>query len=147
MYAESKVRPIVKPLSRRVALNPPQSEAKDKNNAVFGCPRERGTQGRRTGGSSQPGKAESLPPATNPSRTKEEPGQPEQLMTTLPPFVSAVKGRLMMALKFFELGRLSLGLAAEVAGYSKRAFMDVLGQYGIPVADYPASELSQELAW
>jgi predicted HTH domain antitoxin len=68
-------------------------------------------------------------------------------MTTLPPFVSAVEGRLMMALKFFELGRLSLGQAAEVAGYSKRAFMDVLGLYGIPVADYPASELSQELAW
>lgn len=65
----------------------------------------------------------------------------------LPPFVSAVEGRLMMALKFFELGRLSLGQAAEVAGYSKRAFIDVLGQYGIPVADYPASELANEVAW
>lgn len=68
-------------------------------------------------------------------------------MTNLPPFVSAVEGRLMMALKFFELGRLSLGQAAEVAGYSKRAFIDVLGQYGIPVADYPASELATEVAW
>ena len=54
---------------------------------------------------------------------------------------------MMMALKFFELGRLSLGQAAEVAGYSKRAFIDVLGQYGIPVADYPASELAKEIAW
>ena len=52
----------------------------------------------------------------------------------------------MMALKFFELGRLSLGQAAEVAGYAKRAFIDALGQYGIPVADYPASELAQEVA-
>ena len=68
-------------------------------------------------------------------------------MTTLPPFVSAVEGRLMMALKLFELGRLSLGQAAEVAGYSKRAFIDVLGQYDIPVADYPASELAKEIAW
>jgi hypothetical protein len=34
-----------------------------------------------------------------------------------------------------------------VAGYSKRAFVDVLGQYGIPVADYPASELASEVAW
>ena len=68
-------------------------------------------------------------------------------MTTLPPFVSPVEGRLMMALKFFELGRLSLGQAAEVAGYSKRAFIDVLSQYGIPVADYPASELAKEIAW
>ena len=72
---------------------------------------------------------------------------PQLDMTNLPPFVSAVEGRLMMALKFFELGRLSLGQAAEVAGYSKRAFIDVLGQYGIPVADYPASELANEVAW
>jgi hypothetical protein len=34
-----------------------------------------------------------------------------------------------------------------VAGYSKRAFIDVLGQYDIPVADYPASELAKEIAW
>ena len=68
-------------------------------------------------------------------------------MTTLPPFVSAGEGRLMMALKFFELGRLSLGQAAEVAGYSKRAFIDVLGQYGIPVVNYPTSELANEVGW
>jgi predicted HTH domain antitoxin len=68
-------------------------------------------------------------------------------MTSLPPFVDVVEGRLMMALKFFELGRLSLGQAAEVAGYTKRAFIDVLGHYGIPVADYPASELANEIAW
>jgi predicted HTH domain antitoxin len=53
----------------------------------------------------------------------------------------------MMAMKFFELGRLSLGQAAELAGYPKRAFIDVLGHYGIPVADYPASELAAETAW
>ncbi len=72
---------------------------------------------------------------------------PQLDMTSLPPFVNAVEGRLMMALKFFELGRLSLGQAAEVAGYTKRAFIDVLGLYGIPVADYPASELANEVAW
>jgi predicted HTH domain antitoxin len=53
----------------------------------------------------------------------------------------------MMALKFFELGRLSLGQAAELAGYTKRAFIDVLGQYEIPVADYSANELAEEVAW
>lgn len=37
-------------------------------------------------------------------------------MTTLPHFVMAAAVRLMMALKFLELGRLSLGQAAEVAG-------------------------------
>ncbi len=53
----------------------------------------------------------------------------------------------MMALKFYELGRLSLGQAAEVAGYSKRAFIDILGHYGIAVAGYPAGELADEIAW
>jgi hypothetical protein len=53
----------------------------------------------------------------------------------------------MMALKFFELGLQSLGRATEVAGYWKRAFMDVLSQYRIPVADDPASELKREVAW
>lgn len=41
----------------------------------------------------------------------------------------------MMALKFFELGRLSLGQAAELAGSTKRAFIDVLGH------------VSHELSW
>ena len=50
----------------------------------------------------------------------------------------------MMALKFYELGRLSLGQAAELAGHTKRAFIDVLARYGIPVVDYPASELANE---
>lgn len=48
-------------------------------------------------------------------------------MTSLPPFVDACEARLMMALKFFELGRLSLGQAAELAGSTKRVFIDVLG--------------------
>jgi predicted HTH domain antitoxin len=67
--------------------------------------------------------------------------------TELPPFVDADEGRLMMALKFFELGRLTLGQAAELAGYTKRGFIDVLGHYKIPVVDYPAEELAKETAW
>ncbi len=67
--------------------------------------------------------------------------------SVLPPFVDAGEGRLMMALKFFELGRLSLGQAAELAGYTKRAFVDVLGHYAIPVVNYAVDELADELAW
>jgi predicted HTH domain antitoxin len=47
----------------------------------------------------------------------------------------------------FELGRATLAQAAEVAGYSVRGFMDVLGHHGIPVVNYPASELASEIAW
>lgn len=53
----------------------------------------------------------------------------------------------MMAIKFFELGRLSLGQAAELAGYTKRGFVDVLGHYGVAVVNYRASDLAAEIAW
>ena len=63
------------------------------------------------------------------------------------PLVGSDEGRLFMAMKMFELGRATLSQAAEVAGYSVRGFMDVLGHHGIPVANYPASELAAETAW
>jgi len=65
----------------------------------------------------------------------------------LPPFVDAKEGRLMMAMKFYELGRWSLGQASKVAGYSKSGFIDVLAHHGIAVADYPAKELAEEVNW
>lgn len=65
----------------------------------------------------------------------------------LPPFVDADEGRLMMALKFYEVGRLSLGQAAELAGCGKRAFIDALARYDIPVVDYAADELAAETEW
>ena len=53
----------------------------------------------------------------------------------------------MMALKFHELGRRSLGQAAELAGHTKRALIDLLGNYGIPVIGYAADEPTGETAW
>lgn len=51
---------------------------------------------------------------------------PKLDLTSLPPFVDAGEGRLMMALKFYERGCLSFGQATELACYTKRAFIDVL---------------------
>ncbi len=65
----------------------------------------------------------------------------------LPAFVSDDEARLLLAVKLFETGRLSLGQAAEMAGYSKHGFIDVLGHQGIAVVNYPASELAAETAW
>ena len=65
----------------------------------------------------------------------------------LPAFVSDEEARLMLAVKLSETGRLSLGQAAEMCGYSKQGFIDVLGHHGIPVVQYPASELAAETAW
>jgi predicted HTH domain antitoxin len=48
-------------------------------------------------------------------------------------------------MKLFEIGRLSCGQAAELAGYSKRTYMELLGRHGVAVMDYPASELQDDL--
>jgi len=54
----------------------------------------------------------------------------------------------MLAVKLFETNKLSLGQAAELSGYSYRAFLEVLRNNKIPVVNYPASELEKELgAW
>jgi len=45
----------------------------------------------------------------------------------------------------FEKGRLSLGQAAEMAGLSKGAFMDILGTFGISVINHPASDLDRDV--
>lgn len=54
--------------------------------------------------------------------------------------------RLMAALKMFELGKLSSGLAARLAGMSRIDFLDVCSQYEIPVTDASDEELAAEVA-
>jgi predicted HTH domain antitoxin len=44
--------------------------------------------------------------------------------------VSEEEARLLLAIKLYELGRLSLGQSAKLAGYSKRAFIELLEKYG-----------------
>lgn len=52
---------------------------------------------------------------------------------------------LMAALKMFELGKLSSGKAAELAGLSRVAFLEKCGQYKISIFNYEADETEQEL--
>jgi len=70
----------------------------------------------------------------------------QQLVLELPIEIPIAEAKLLLAAKLFELGRLSLGQAAELAGYSKATFMDLLGSLNVPVFDYPAEELQEELA-
>jgi len=53
---------------------------------------------------------------------------------------------LLLAIRLFEERRVSAGRAAEMAGYSRKAFMEVLAKRGVALVDYPASELSEDLA-
>ena len=67
------------------------------------------------------------------------------LLLELPPEVDEEEARLMLAVKLYEVGKLTLGQAARWAGYSKRAFMELLGRYGVPVIAYSPEELQEEV--
>ncbi len=64
----------------------------------------------------------------------------------LPITVSEDEAKVLFALKLFEAGRVSLGQAARLAGFSKRSFMDVLGQHKVPVFNYDSEDLAEELS-
>ena len=53
---------------------------------------------------------------------------------------------MLIASRLYEQGRLSLGQAAELAGYSKRTFMELLGEYGVSIINYPAADLARDVA-
>lgn len=68
-----------------------------------------------------------------------------ELKLQLPPEISVDEAQLLLAIKLYETGKISLGQAAKLAGYSKRAFMELLGKYRVPVFDYPADDLKYEV--
>ena len=53
---------------------------------------------------------------------------------------------ILVASKLYELGKLSLGQAAEVAGLTKRAFAEILGSYDVSIFNYPSSDISRDVA-
>jgi predicted HTH domain antitoxin len=68
------------------------------------------------------------------------------LTIELPFDVDPEEARLLLTMKLFEEGKVSLGKAAEMAGYTKRTYMELLGRYGIPIFNYPPEELDREIA-
>ena len=52
------------------------------------------------------------------------------------------QARLLLALKLYELGKLSTGLAARLAGIPRVTFMFLLGRYGLS----PFGETPDEIA-
>jgi predicted HTH domain antitoxin len=51
-----------------------------------------------------------------------------------------------MAVKLFELKRLSSGMAAAIVGVDRVAFLLKLGDYGVPLIDLTEAELLSDLA-
>ena len=53
---------------------------------------------------------------------------------------------MIVASQLYAQGKLSLGQAAEVAGLTKRTFAELLGAYNVSIFNFPASDLSKDVA-
>lgn len=63
----------------------------------------------------------------------------------LPSTLSVEETKILLAVKLYEVGKVSIGQAAKIAGYSKRAFMEILGHHGVPIFAYSPEELRADL--
>jgi predicted HTH domain antitoxin len=68
-----------------------------------------------------------------------------ELRIELPQSLSEDEAKLLLAVKLFEVGKVSLGQAAKIAELSKRTFLEILGRYEVPVFNYSPEELRLEV--
>lgn len=68
-----------------------------------------------------------------------------KLVLDLPPSVSEQEAKLLLALELYKQGYVSLGKAAEMAGYPLRDFMRLASERGIAVINYDPTDLAQEM--
>lgn len=54
------------------------------------------------------------------------------------------EAKFLLALKLFELGRISSGKAAQVCGLNRIDFLLTAGRLGVPASDLDADELERE---
>ena len=55
------------------------------------------------------------------------------------------EAKMHLASRLYEKGKVTLGQAADLVGLSKRAFMELLGDYDVAIVNYPASELDGDI--
>lgn len=55
------------------------------------------------------------------------------------------EARMSLASKLYEKGKLTLGQAAELTGYSKETFMELLADYNVSLINHPADELDEDI--
>ena len=68
------------------------------------------------------------------------------LQIQLPDFINidTQEIQMLLASKLYEKGVLSVGQAAQMAGLSKRTFMELLWRYQVSVLNYPAEDIMQD---
>jgi len=55
------------------------------------------------------------------------------------------EAKMAMAVKLFELKRISSGIAAELVGIDRVSFLMELQKYGVPMINMEAEELSSDI--
>lgn len=55
------------------------------------------------------------------------------------------EAKTMLAARLYEKGSLSLGQGAELAGYTKRTFMELLADFKVSVFNYSDSDLENDI--
>lgn len=55
------------------------------------------------------------------------------------------EAKTFLAAKLYEKGSLSLGQASDMAGYTKREFMELLSRYDVSIFNYSESELENDI--
>jgi predicted HTH domain antitoxin len=60
--------------------------------------------------------------------------------------ISELEMKIIFGGELYERGFLSLGQAAQVAGLSKRTFIEIMGKYGFSIFQQSEEELLKEIA-
>ncbi len=70
----------------------------------------------------------------------------QTIQIKIPDFVDIAPKEIVFTLasKLYEEGKLSIGQAAELAGVSKRIFMELLGNYGVSIFNYDAEDIAMD---
>jgi predicted HTH domain antitoxin len=59
--------------------------------------------------------------------------------------ISLKEATIALAAQLYDMGKLSLGQAANLAGYSKATFMELLSNYNVSIFNYSSIELDQDI--
>ena len=73
---------------------------------------------------------------------------PDDILQTLSetPEQFAEQGRMLIAVKLFELGRLSSGQAARFVGMERVVFLDALKSYQVSAINLSSEELAKDIS-
>ncbi len=55
------------------------------------------------------------------------------------------EAKMLLASRLYEKGKLSLGQAAELVSLSKRAFMEILGDYDVSIFNLSNEDLDNDI--